>query len=378
MAGCEHRDLTPSRGALHPTAPTRSRHEPSELLPLFNENGELVPTSRRWGHKKERHRFQYRSIIRLAMPRDARPRLTRAPLPCVGYLRRMGNREPSSDLLSKKLSEWEAKLRTTHPENVARARTDPQKAGHVAESIWVEVAEEILPPTYRVLRRRYLGTEVDIIILPPSAPKFYNEATVVDIPPDVASAVIHVKNTLNKAELRDAMRRVHRANTGQRHYRATSEREREGLPSAIVALGSEWAAGFDSALAALLDILREEFPPNHPSQIPGFVGTPDWEMHNSTHHFPAFSGIPQPDPENPDPLWGKEHVVKSISSKPSGRPIHSFAQWLYTVCRASDPSLEPMRVAITQLFSMSGEGRMLRFNVSDVYSDIRLSRKDFK
>ena len=45
-----------------------------------------------------------------------------------------------------------------------------------------------------------MGTEVDVVILPPSAPAFYDDASVTDIPPDVASVVIRVKNTLNKSE----------------------------------------------------------------------------------------------------------------------------------------------------------------------------------
>lgn len=283
----------------------------------------------------------------------------------------MGDRELPNDLLSKRLSKWETDLRQAHLDNVVVARTDPQKAGHLAEGIWVEVARQILPPSYRVLTRRYMETEVDVVVLPPSAPTFYDEAKVADIPPDVASAVFHVKNTLNKAELRDAMGRVYAANTGRRHYRATTEREREGLPSAIVALGSEWAGGFDSARTAFFDILSNELVPNHPSQIPGFIGTPDWDIHNLTIDIPAFRGIPQPDPQKPDPLWGKHHVAKLIAMKPSGLPIHSFAQWLYKACTASDPSLESMRVALTQLFSLSGESTRIPFKVSDVYSDSR-------
>ena len=58
-----------------------------------------------------------------------------------------------SDLLSKRLNEWEAKLRTAHDGFVEIARADPQKAGHSAEGVWKEVAEQILPPSYRVLSR---------------------------------------------------------------------------------------------------------------------------------------------------------------------------------------------------------------------------------
>ena len=286
----------------------------------------------------------------------------------------MGDREPPADLLSRRLSEWEAELRKTHSTNVLEARTDPQKVGHLAEGIWVRVARQILPPWYRVLTRRYMETEVDVVVLPPSAPAFYDEADATDIPPDVASAVIHVKNTLKKAELRDAMTRVHAVNAGRRHYRATRAREREGLPSAIVALGSDWAGGFESARAAFLDILSNELVPDHPGQIPGFVGTPEWDIHNLTIDFPA-SRLPHGSKhQSIDPRWSKDHVVKMIANKASGFPIHSFAQWLYTACSVSDPSLEPIRVALTQLFSLSGEATALPFELSAVYSDSRIGR----
>lgn len=110
------------------------------------------------------------------------------------------------DLLSRSLDGWERELRVAHAENVVIAQTDAQKAGHAAEGIWVKVATQILPPGYRVLTRKYMGTEVDIVILPPSAPRFFDDAAVTDIPPDIACAVIHVKNTLNKKELRRVQR----------------------------------------------------------------------------------------------------------------------------------------------------------------------------
>ena len=120
------------------------------------------------------------------------------------------------------------------------------------------------------------------MILPPHAPAFYNENSVTDIPPDIASAVVHVKNTLNRDELRDAMRRVHVVNDGDPRYRAAPQRERERLPSAIVALGSDWKGGFQSALTAFGELIASEFAPTHPSQIPGFIGTPDWDILNYT------------------------------------------------------------------------------------------------
>jgi hypothetical protein len=75
-----------------------------------------------------------------------------------------------------------------------------------------------------------------------------------------------------------------------------------------------------------------------------------------------------------DPRCRKDHVLKLISKKSSGHPIHSFAQWLYAACAVSDPSLEPMRVALTQLFSLSGEVTPVPFEASAVYSDSRIGR----
>lgn len=275
------------------------------------------------------------------------------------------------DLLSKQLADWENDLRVAHVRYREVARSDPQKAGHSAEGIWVKVATEILPPTYGVLVRKYMKTEVDVVILPPSAPKFYDDAAVTDIPPDVASAVIHVKNTLDRAELRDAMKRVHLVNQGRREYRATREREREGLPSAIVALGSEWTGGFDSALKAFMEILDDELHPGHPSQIPAFIATPDWDIHNYTIDLSPPAGY-QPTYAKDDPKFMAPHVLKVIATVPSGKPVHAFAQWLYTACGASDPSLESMRVALTQQFSLSGQGTGYPFEASAVYSDSRL------
>ncbi len=276
------------------------------------------------------------------------------------------------DLLTTSLDRWEHELRSAHTQNVAIAQTDAQKAGHAAEGIWVKVATQILPPGYRVLTRKYLGTEVDIVILPPAAPRFYDDAAVTDIPPDIACAVIHVKNTLNRKELRDALERVHVANRDRRHYRATEAREREGLPSAIVALGSDWTGEFHTAFKAFNDILADELPPLHPSQIPSFVGTPDWDMHNRTTDtwLPPLH-LRQPE-EVYDERWETPHVAKMISVEPSGKPVHSFAEWLYTACAASDRTLESMRVALVQQFNLRGKIIPWRFDRSAVYSDSTL------
>jgi hypothetical protein len=276
------------------------------------------------------------------------------------------------DLLSQRLHQLEKELREHHRRNSKTARTDPQKSGHATEGIWVHVIQQMLPPGYRVLTRKYMTTEVDIIVLPPTAPAFYDEAEVTDIPPRIASAVIHVKNTLNKPELRDAMKRVHVVNAGTPQYCSNPARERDGMPSAIVALGSTWVGGFASFQTAFFDILRKELPPEHPAQIPGFVGTPDWDMNNITTDF-----CPPPSPfsmsyQQTDPRWSEPHVLKLVAGEPSGRPVHSFVQWLYSACASSDPSLEPMRVALTQQLAVGGTSFPFPFERSKVYSQARL------
>lgn len=73
-----------------------------------------------------------------------------------------------------------------------------------------------------------------------------------------------------------------------------------------------------------------------------------------------------------DQRWEASHVAKMISVKPSGKPIHSFAEWLYTACTASDRTLESMRVALVQQFSLTGQAIFWRFDRSAVYSDATL------
>ena len=85
------------------------------------------------------------------------------------------------------------KLREAHAEFVELAKVDAQKSGHKAEGIWVDVAQELLPPTFRVLTRKYIGPEVDIVVLPPTAPRFYDGAELSDIPADIACAIVQVK-----------------------------------------------------------------------------------------------------------------------------------------------------------------------------------------
>lgn len=248
------------------------------------------------------------------------------------------------------------------------ARTDAQKSGHKAEGIWVEVAEELLPPTFRVVTRKYIGPEVDIVVLPPAAPRFYDRAEVTDIPPDIACAIVHVKSTLDREQLRDAMRRIHAMNAGPPRYMASRAKERERLPSAVVALGSDWAREFASARTAFGELL-EELPPEHPSQIPGFIGTPDWDLLNYCIDMPALPS----DLAAMRGTSGEPSVDKLVAEEPSGRPIHAFAQWLYGACAVHEPSLEATRVAIVQLFGLQGRASAFGFPLQAVYSESRLS-----
>ncbi len=135
-----------------------------------------------------------------------------------------------SDLLLRRLEQWEVKLREAHAEFVELAKVDAQKSGHKAEGIWVEVAQELLPPTFRVLSRKYIGPEVDIVVLPPTAPRFYDGAEVSDIPADIACAIVQVKNTLDRGELRDAMQRIHAMNSGPPRYMASKAKELNDCP----------------------------------------------------------------------------------------------------------------------------------------------------
>lgn len=277
-------------------------------------------------------------------------------------LSRVNPTDPS-DLLVRRLDQWEISLRDAHADFVALARVDPQKSGHKAEGIWVEVAKELLPPTFRVHTRKYIGPEVDIVVLPPTAPRFYDGADVSDIPPDMACAIVHVKNTLDREELRDAMRRIHAMNAGPPRYMASREKERERLPAAIVALGSSWANEFASAHRAFEQLLAEE-PPEHPSQIPGFIGTPDWDLLNYCTDMPALA-ISSGTSRAPS-------VEKLLAQKPTGRPIHAFAQWLYGACAVHEPALEATRVALVKMFDLRGSASFRSFSPASVYSEGRI------
>ncbi|MGI8756299.1 MAG: DUF6602 domain-containing protein [Acidimicrobiales bacterium] len=269
----------------------------------------------------------------------------------------------ASDLLLRRLDEWEARLREAHAEFVELARSDAQKAGHKAEGIWSEVALELLPPTFRVLTRKYIGPEVDLVVLPPSAPRFYDGAKVTDIPPDIACAIVHVKNTLDRGELRDAMTRISAMNEGPPRYMFSRDKERERLPAAVVALGSDWANEFISARKAFGELLEEQGP-KHPSQIPGFIGTPDWDLLNHCVEIPALTS----DVAKLIGTSGEPTVDKLLAEKPTGRPIHAFAQWLYGACTVHEPSLEATRVALVQMFGLQGEATRWSFQPESVYS----------
>lgn len=272
------------------------------------------------------------------------------------------------DLLLRRLDQWEVKLREAHTEFVELAKVDAQKSGHKAEGIWVEVAQELLPPAFRVLTRKYIGPEVDIVVLPPTAPRFYDGAEVSDIPSDIACAIVQVKNTLDRSELRDAMKRIHAMNAGPPRYMASQAKERERLPAAVVALGSGWAHEFTSARKAFGDLLVEQ-PPEHPSQIPGFVGTPDWDLLNHCVDMPTLP----PDLAKLRGTSGDPSVDKLLAEEPTGRPIHAFAQWLYGACTVHEPSLEATRVPLVQLFGLQGRASAWSFPPSAVYSETRVS-----
>lgn len=276
------------------------------------------------------------------------------------------------DLLSKRLLEWEEKLKNKHTEYVAISRSgDSQKAGHAAERIWFKLISEMLPPSYRVLLRPYMDSEVDLVVLPPSAPSFYDDAETIDIPNDVASAVIHVKNTIDRGELRDAMKRVHSLNNGLPRYNPSDKRELEGLPCAVVGLGCGWSGGFNSAIKSFRELIFEGSAPTHPGQIPGYVGTAEWDIFNHTVNMPGVIKGCELHYQKSGPEWDMPHIAKIISGRPSGKPIHSFVLWLYTACALSDPTIEPMRVALNGLFRITGAGTGIPFRRNNVYSASR-------
>lgn len=113
----------------------------------------------------------------------------------------------------------------------------------------------------------------------------------------------------------------------------------------------------------------QEQAPEQPSQIPGFIGTPDWDLLNYCIDMPA---LPR-DIAKSRGTSGNPSVEKSLAEEPTGRPIHGFAQWLYDACTVHEPSLEATRVPLVQLFGLQGRASAWGFPPSAVYSEARVS-----
>lgn len=95
------------------------------------------------------------------------------------------------------------------------ARRDPQRAGHGAETAWVDVLRTWLPSTYGVETRKYVvpelkgapePTETDIVIFGPGTPEALRRG--VEILPGAVAALISVKLTLNRDGIKDAVQRA--------------------------------------------------------------------------------------------------------------------------------------------------------------------------
>jgi hypothetical protein len=90
--------------------------------------------------------------------------------------------EPVSESKIPKHAQWLRALSRDVAEDYKQlhedAREDAQRAGHGGESTWVRLLEKWLPPSYRIVTRRYIvseldapSAETDILVLNPAYPE---------------------------------------------------------------------------------------------------------------------------------------------------------------------------------------------------------------
>jgi hypothetical protein len=128
----------------------------------------------------------------------------------------------------------------------AEAQQDPQRAGHGGEMTWVRILRQWLPPSYKVVTRKYIipevdapSSETDIVVLNPSYPEPLQDRHEI-LFGDVAAA-FSVKLTLNSAGIRDGVSRAVQLRRGMgKRFGSPREEMLAPFPVGLLAHSHSW------------------------------------------------------------------------------------------------------------------------------------------
>lgn len=253
-----------------------------------------------------------------------------------------------------------------------------QESGHKTEELWATLLKKWLPPSYKVVTRKYIVSEVlddenlketDLIVLNPSYPPALSDDSYV-MASGVAAA-FSIKLTLGKAELEEAAQES-AVLAGKRSvpYRKPYETLVSPFPFGVLSPSHCWKSPGSTPKQNVLDHLvnHDLAHAAHPSQSIDLVCVADLGTWKHFTHFDAAY----------DPLPGHEEMGARDAAVETGffetlgpsdtPPIASFLGALYSRLGIPDPTMRAIAEGFNSADNDRWTGDLRRWPVKDLFS----------
>lgn len=270
------------------------------------------------------------------------------------------------------------------------ARRDPQRAGHGAETAWVDLLRTWLPDTYGVETRKYIlpeyahagePFETDIVVFGPGTPRSLRRGA--EVLAGAVAAAFSVKLTLDASGIKDA---VSRANALKAGLYTRGEDLRSSLvspfPFALLAHDHRWKSGPAAARSRVADS-TEKYSSDvaHPRNLLDAICVPSlgfWRTYriSSSRHLERRQG--RSEELSPMPALNEDYAISALNG-PSGSetesvPVGEFICWLLIRLAYNDETLQPLATHLRISRALGGSrGQQRHWSTTSVY-DARVIR----
>jgi hypothetical protein len=266
----------------------------------------------------------------------------------------------------------------------AAALKDPQRAGHGGEQTWARILTDWLPPSYRVLTRKYIVPEVgddlfetDVIVLHSSYPAPLHSRE--EVLSGGVAAAFSVKLTLDADGIRDGLKRAVALRRAL-HQRFGTAREEmlSPFPVGLLAHSHDWKAQGSVPRNNVVQHLRrlDEELVQHPRESLDFLCVADlgfwWTMRAPLILMPS-----QP----PHPLLGMNPILppSAMAFTSIGEteldegytPVASLLTHLLARLSYIDPTLKPLASSLRFTGALgTTHGPARQWPIDSVFSEI--------
>ncbi len=262
-----------------------------------------------------------------------------------------------------------------------RALDDPQRAGHGSEQTWARFLEDWLPPSYRVVTRRFIvpeiGTseafETDLVVLRPSYPS--RLARREEILSGGVAAAFSVRLTLDAAGIRDGLERAVKLRKSlKRRVGTTVDEMVPPFCVGILAHSHTWKKAASRPLENVTRTLRllDNNLVEHPRECLDFLCVADLGLWWTTR-IPLVREAVR-DEGNTEEVIFKEFAMTGIGHTGPGEifgPVASFITHVLAKLSYSDPALGELVGNLRNMGTLgesNGNGR--EWPLGDVFSNI--------